>query len=80
MHLHSLEREEENPKENTLPLLSQGGTARQSCSCSFANTLQPLTCGELGESCVHISQLYNSNAPQMCVWRDVQGKAHPRRK
>lgn len=47
MPLHNPEKEEENPKENTLHLLSRGGTVPQSCCCSYGNTQQLLTCGEL---------------------------------
>jgi hypothetical protein len=71
MHLHYLEREEENPRENTLLLSSQDGTARQSCCCNFENTLRLLTFGELGEFLVYISQFCTLLMPHSCVFGEM---------
>lgn len=58
MPLHSPEKEEEIPKENTQHLLSRDGTVLQSCCYSYGNTLRPSTCGELGEFSIHFSHAF----------------------
>jgi hypothetical protein len=71
MPLHNPEREEENPKGNTLHLLSRGGTVPQSCCCSYGNTQQLLTCGELGEFSIPASQVYYLLIPCSCVFGEM---------
>lgn len=71
MPLHSPEKEEEIPEENTLHLLSRDGTVLQSCCYSYGNTLRPSTCGELGEFSIPVSQVYHLLMSYSCVFGEM---------
>lgn len=71
MPLHSPGKEEEILEENTLHLLSRDGTVLQSCCYSYGNTLRPLTCGELGEFSIPVSQVYHLLMSCSCVFGEM---------
>lgn len=71
MHLHFLGREEGNPTENILHLLSQDGTVPRSCCCNFENILRLLTCGESGESIEYTSRSIPNLISSSCVFGEM---------
>jgi len=74
--LRSLAREEEKLRESTRRLLSPDGTDRPSYFFNYGGIQQPSICGEPGKLYHDSLPLITPNQPQVCIRRDVQGKAY----